>query len=187
MNPCYYHSDLPALGVCSRCGRRLCGSCSKPYSGLTLCPVCFHSLPVAQVAPTPTLAVATQSSVVRPPGWYGPYSRLPFLARFSWVPAALVGVAAILIVLNGAALLVPAFFGAWSSFLPWVSVLGSFGVILGIVLGLMLMGAVVMMFLGFRIFSALVILPTSVVSLFIGGGFIIGALLGVLGGILLLL
>ena len=103
------------------------------------------------------------------------------------MPAALVGVAAALIVFNGVALLSSGFFAAWSDFLPWMTVLGSFGVILGVILGLVLMGAMVMMFFGFKVLSAFVILPTAVVSLFIGGGFIIGAILAVLAGILLLL
>lgn len=103
------------------------------------------------------------------------------------MPAALVGVAAILIIFNGVAFLSTDFFIAWSNFLPWMTTLGSFGVILGIMLGLVLIGAMAMFFFGFKVLSALVILPTAVVSLFIGGGFIIGAILAVLAGILLLL
>lgn len=103
------------------------------------------------------------------------------------MPATLVGVAAALIFFNGIALLSSGFFAAWSDFLPWIAALGSFGVILGIILGLVLVGAIVMMLFGFRVLSAFMILPTAVVSLFIGGGFIIGAILAVLAGILLLL
>jgi hypothetical protein len=44
-----------------------------------------------------------------------------------------------------------------------------------------------MMFLRFRILAAFIIFPTAIVSLFIGGGFIIGAVLAVLAGILLLI
>jgi hypothetical protein len=44
-----------------------------------------------------------------------------------------------------------------------------------------------MMFLKFRVLAAFIIFPTAIVSLFIGGGFILGGILAVLGGILLLL
>jgi hypothetical protein len=112
---------------------------------------------------------------------------MPILLRAWWMPASLVGVAATLILFNGVALLSSGFFAAWSDFLPWIGAIGSFGVILGVVLGLLLVGAIVIMLLGFKVLSAFVILPTAVVSIFIGGGFIIGAILAVLAGILLLL
>lgn len=103
------------------------------------------------------------------------------------MPAILVGIAAALIFFNGIALLSPGFFAVWSDFLPWITVLGSFGVILGIMLGLVLVGGLVMILFDFKVLSAFVILPTAIVSIFIGGGFVIGALLAVLAGILLLL
>jgi len=92
-----------------------------------------------------------------------------------------------LIFANGIALLSPGFFAWWSAFLPWITAFGSFGFILGIVLGLVLVGAIIMMFLKFRVLAAFIIFPTAIVSLFIGGGFILGGILAVLGGILLLL
>lgn len=118
---------------------------------------------------------------------YGPFPHPPFLVRFWWTPAALLFVAAILIFANGAALLSPAFFATWAGFVPWVATLGSFAFILGVMLGLVLFGALVLIFLGFRVLAAFVIFPTAIVSLFIGGGFIAGLILGVLAGLLLLL
>jgi uncharacterized membrane protein len=50
-----------------------------------------------------------------------------------------------------------------------------------------LAGALVMIFLGFRILAAFIIFPTAVVSFFIGGGFIVGAIIAVIAGILLLM
>ena len=44
-----------------------------------------------------------------------------------------------------------------------------------------------MVFLKFRILAAFVIFPTAILSFFIGGGFVLGIILAVLGGILLLL
>ena len=54
-------------------------------------------------------------------------------------------------------------------------------------LGFVLVGALILMLLRFRVMAAFMIFPTAIVSLFIGGGFIIGAILAVLAGILLLL
>jgi hypothetical protein len=75
----------------------------------------------------------------------------------------------------------------WTGYLPWVAFLGNFSFILGVMLGLILLGAVVLMVLNFRVMSAFVIFPTAIVSFFIGGGFIIGAILAVLAGIILIL
>lgn len=191
LNSCFYHPNLPAMVVCYRCGRKICSSCSKPYNGLTLCPNCYHSVPTPvaapPVAPQPPMGAVAYSGA-KPGGWYGPYPQIPLLARMSgWIPLIVVGIAASLIIANGVALLSPGFFFYWSSLLPWVGSLGSFSFILGIVLGLVLVGAMIMMFLRFRILSAFIIFPTAIVSLFIGGGFFIGAILAVLAGILLLL
>jgi hypothetical protein len=103
------------------------------------------------------------------------------------MPVVLVGIAAALIAINGAALLSPTFFAVWSSYLPWLAVLGSLGFILGIMLGLVLLGALVLMLLGYKVMSAFLIFPTAIISLIIGGGFAVGALLAVLAGILLIL
>ena len=111
----------------------------------------------------------------------------PMLARLWWIPLGLVGAAAALILFNGIALLSPGFFAAWSAFLPWVGLFGVFGFILGIIFGLVLLGTIVMVLLKFRVFAAFIIFPTAIVSLIIGGGFIIGAVLAVIAGILLLL
>jgi len=50
-----------------------------------------------------------------------------------------------------------------------------------------LLGTVVMVYLKYKVLAAFVIFPTALVSIFIGGGFILGAILGVLAGILLIL
>lgn len=195
LNSCFYHPNLPAMSVCYRCGRKICVSCSKSYNGLTMCPSCYHTVPASATAPAPV--APTQMPVGAPPvafagpgkpmGWYGPFPKPPLLARTWWLPAVLVAVAAGLIFANGIALLSPGFFAWWSAFLPWITAFGSFGFILGIVLGLVLVGAIIMMFLKFRVLAAFIIFPTAIVSLFIGGGFILGGILAVLGGILLLL
>jgi hypothetical protein len=72
-----------------------------------------------------------------------------------------------LIFFNGVALLSPPLFTIWATILPWVASLGYFGFILGIVLGIVPVGAFVLL-LGFRVLAALIMLPTAIVSLLIG-------------------
>ena len=118
-----------------------------------------------------------------------PYLVGPFWAGFRsrWLPVFLVLIGAALIFANAAALLWSSFFLTWATWLPWVGFLGNFGFILGIMTGLILLGAVILMLLNFRVMSAFVIFPTAIVSFFIGGGFILGAVLAVLAGIILIL
>ncbi len=37
---CFYHQQLPATYVCSRCGRAICHSCSSFIGPLAFCPHC---------------------------------------------------------------------------------------------------------------------------------------------------
>ena len=90
---------------------------------------------------------------------------------------------AALIFANAGALLSPAFFATWVGVFPWVAQLGSFNFILGVVLGLVIIGAVLLYMLGFKVLSAFVVFPTAIVSLFIGGGFLVGLILAVLTGL----
>lgn len=118
--------------------------------------------------------------------WYGPFMRPALLVRYWWVPAALFLSAAVLIVLNGVALLSPAFMSAWVGIFPWVAPLAPFGFILGAILGLVIVGALVLFLLGFRILGAFLVIPAAIVSLFIGGGFIVGLMIGVVSSLLVL-
>jgi len=102
------------------------------------------------------------------------------------VPAALFFVAAALIGINAAALLSPVFFSAWASLFPWVIPIGYFSFILGIVLSLIIIGALALYFLGFRVLSAFLVFPSAILSLFIGGGFLVGVIFGVLGALLVM-
>jgi hypothetical protein len=123
------------------------------------------------------------------PGWYGPFPKPPLLVRWWWLPGAIVVFAAALIFVNAAALLSPGFFSWVSVWLtPWITPATVYlDFILGIILGLVLVGSIVMMFLKFRVLAAFLIFPTAILSLFVGGGFILGAILAVIAGILLLL
>jgi len=182
---CFYHPNLPAVAVCSRCGRGTCASCSKPYGALTMCPNCFHTIPTPQMAPGIVTAYPG-SAPPPPPGLFGPIMPFNFFKSL-WVPVILVGIAAALIFANGVALLSPTFFAVWTAFFPWVGFLGPVNFILGIILGMVLLGAIVLMLLRFKVLSAFMIFPTAMVSFFIGGGFILGAVLAVIGGILLII
>jgi hypothetical protein len=75
----------------------------------------------------------------------------------------------------------------WIAFFPWVAQLGNFSFILGVVLGLIILGAVFLYMLGFRVLSAFMVFPAAIVSLFIGGGFVVGLILGVLTGIFMIM
>jgi hypothetical protein len=75
----------------------------------------------------------------------------------------------------------------WVGLFPWVAQLGSFGFILGVVLGMIILGAVFLYMLGFRVLSAFMVFPAAIVSLFIGGGFWVGLILGVLTGIFMIM
>jgi hypothetical protein len=116
-----------------------------------------------------------------------PFPRPPFLQKYWWTPAVLFFIAAALIGLNAAALLSPVFFSAWASVFPWVIPIGYFSFILGMVLSLIIVGALALYFLGFRVLSAFLVFPVAIVSLFIGGGFLVGVILGVLGALLVIL
>lgn len=124
-----------------------------------------------------------------PPGGviYGPFPHPFSFFRSRWTSVALLMIAAGLIMANAVALLSPGFWAIWVGFVPWVAFLGSFAFILGIMLSLVLIGALIMLLLGFRVLAAFIIFPTAIVSLFIGGGFIAGLLFGVLAGLLLII
>jgi len=119
--------------------------------------------------------------------WYGPFVRTTLLVRYWWVPAALFLTAAVLIIFNGVMLLSPAFLSAWVGVFPWVAPIASLGFILGAILGLVIIGGLVLFLLGFRILGAFLVIPAAVISLFIGGGFIIGLMIGVVSSMLVLL
>jgi len=122
-----------------------------------------------------------------PPGGvlYGPFPR-PF-RRYSLFAVFMLIITAALIFANAGLLLWPTFFLTWIAWFPWVVVLGNFSFILGVVLGLVILGAVFLYILGFRVLAAFMVFPTAIVSLFIGGGFVVGLVLGVLTGIYMIM
>jgi hypothetical protein len=118
---------------------------------------------------------------------YGPFPKAHVFRRFSLLAVVLLLISAGLIFANAAALLWPAFFVTWVGFFPWVAQLGNFSFILGVVLGMIILGAVFLYMVGFKVLAAFMVFPTAIVSLFIGGGFLIGLILAVLTGIFMIM
>jgi hypothetical protein len=116
---------------------------------------------------------------------YGPFPQK--IRRYSWLAVALLFISAGLIIANAAALLYLPFYFTWVAYFPWVAQLGNFSFILGLVLGMIIIGAVFLYMLGFKVLSAFMIFPTAIVSLFIGGGFWAGLIIGVVTGIFMIM
>jgi hypothetical protein len=95
-------------------------------------------------------------------------------------------IAGILVILNAAALLAPGFYAMWAGVFFWLPALGpaplSFAI--GVIIGLILVIGSILMLLGYGTIGSIVVFPMAVLSLIIGGGFVAGFVLGVLGGIL---
>lgn len=95
-------------------------------------------------------------------------------------------IAGILVILNAAALLSPSFYAMWIGVFFWLPALGppSLAFAIGIIIGLILVIGSILMLLGYGTIGSIVVFPLAVLSLIIGGGFVAGFVLGVLGGIL---
>jgi len=90
----------------------------------------------------------------------------------------------ILVLLNGALLLVPTFYAIWSSVFWWLPSIGPiYGFALGLVIGLVLVFGSIIMLMGNGAIADLLIFPFAVFSLIIGGGLVAGMVLGIVGGI----
>jgi apolipoprotein N-acyltransferase len=97
-------------------------------------------------------------------------------------------IAAILIIINSAALLSAGFYALWSGVFPWIIFFGAFPpwvlVAIGLILGIVVAIGSILMVLGYGTIGAVVVFPAAVISLILGGGFIAGFILGIVGGIL---
>jgi len=98
---------------------------------------------------------------------------------------------AVLILINAAALLSPGFWGSptnWSLIFWWLGGPTGLGqpiaVLIGVISGFIVMTGGIMMILRRGVFGAALVLPFAIISIIIGGGFLIGAVLGVISGIL---
>jgi zinc-ribbon domain len=211
---CFYHPNLPAIYVCNRCGRPICRDDSKAYQDLVMCPQCYQSVvpfvaapaghPAPMYAPQPEPMYAPQPApmyaappppefampMAMPPGPMamqpGPMAMFP-PARSTW-GFILSLIAGILIIINAAALLSNSFYTMWAGIFPWITYFGAFPpwvlVAIGLILGIVVCIGSILMVLGYGTIGAVVVFPAAVISLIIGGGFIAGFILGVVGGIL---
>jgi hypothetical protein len=112
-------------------------------------------------------------------------------------------VAGILVLLNAGLLLSWQFYGGnfgWANIFFWMckldgyatcpvpsgstSYTGNLTFVIGAVIGLIIIVGSIMMILGYGTIGSLVIFPLAVFSLIIGGGFIAGFVLGIIGGIM---
>jgi hypothetical protein len=197
---CFYHPNLPAVYVCNRCGRSICRDDSKAYMDLVLCPQCYAGVVPMVPAPQPPAPAyapayappAPMPMPAAPPPMMAPYPPPPFVQPAP--PRALWGfilsmIAGILIILNAAALLATSFYDLWVGVFFWIPVIDpsathSLIFIIGAIIGLILVIGSVLMLLGYGTIGSIVVFPLAVLSLIIGGGFVAGFVLGVLGGIL---
>ena len=196
---CFYHPNLPAIYVCNRCGRSICRDDSKAYMDLVLCPQCYQGVVPMMAAPQPPgPAFGPPPAPAYPPPMPAPPAA-PFMAPFAPAyaqpgpPRALWGfilamLAGILIILNAAALLATSFYNLWIGVFFWIPVIDSSPThslifIIGAIIGLILVIGSVLMLLGYGTIGSVVVFPLAVLSLIIGGGFVAGFVLGVLGGI----
>jgi hypothetical protein len=200
---CFYHPNLPAIYVCNRCGRSICRDDSKAYMDLVLCPQCYAGVVPMMPAPQqPGPAYGPQQPAYGPP--MGPPMAPPMQAGFvapfppmygqPQAPRALWGfllamIAGILIILNAAALLSNSFYNLWIGVFFWIPVIdpsAGHGLVfaIGAIIGLILVVGSILMLLGYGTIGSIVVFPLAVLSLIIGGGFVAGFVLGVLGGIL---
>jgi hypothetical protein len=192
---CFYHPSLPAVYVCNRCGRAICRDCSRAYMDLVLCPQCYAA--VVPVAAAPQPQAPAYGPAYAPPMPAAPAPIMgPFPPAFGppVAPRALWGfilsmIAGILIILNAAALLSNSFYTLWIGVFFWIPVIDASAThslifIIGAIIGLILVIGSILMLLGYGTIGSVVVFPLAVLSLIIGGGFVAGFVLGVLGGIL---
>jgi hypothetical protein len=122
------------------------------------------------------------------PAPYPPPFATPSAPRALW-GFLLSMIAGILVILNAAALLSTPFYNMWVGIFFWIPVIDSsaaHGLIfaIGAIIGLILVIGSILMLLGYGTIGSIVVFPLAVLSLIIGGGFVAGFVLGVLGGIL---
>lgn len=107
------------------------------------------------------------------------------LGRNTILGAVLTILGGILVILNSAAFLVNSFWTLWSSIFFWLPSLGpKYAFALGMIIGLVLIFGAIIMVMGNGALADIIILPFAVFSLIIGGGFIAGMLLAIVGGII---
>jgi hypothetical protein len=133
------------------------------------CPYCGQPQVVMVKGPPPSMAARRQA--VR--------------TGRSIIGFALTLVAGILVLLNSGALLSPGFYALWSGVFFWLPSIGqSYAFALGMIIGLVLIMGSIVMVLRHGVIADIIVFPFAVFALIIGGGFIAGMVLGIVGGII---
>jgi len=194
---CHFHPSLPAVYVCGRCGKEICRDDAKSYENLVMCPQCYQSIvpiisarayqPALQLAPLPPKPMGFVSPV---PMGVPPHMGMFPPARSTWGFVVSV-IAGVMIIINAAALLSNSFYAMWVGIFPWIASFGPFPswilVAIGLILGIVVAIGSILMVLGYGTIGAVVVFPAAVISLILGGGFVVGFILGVIGGIVAML
>jgi len=158
--------------------RVACPSCGRPIAlQAVYCPYCGRR----------RTAFVTGGVVV--PGIVSaPLVRSRFIGRRAVWGFVLAMISTVLILLNAAALLSPGFWGPptnWSAIFWWLTGLGqSIATLIGLIAGFTVMTGGIMMVMRRGALGASLALPFAVISFIIGGGFLVGAVLGIVAGIL---
>lgn len=154
-----YVLPIPTI-KCRNCGRLM------PMAAV-YCPYCGR----------PQVIMARKPPKVRP-------AVIPQLTGRRIIAFVLSLVSGILVLLNSAALLSPSFYSFWSPLFFWLPILGrTYAFALGFVIGLTLIMGSIVMILRSGALADVIIFPFAVFSLIIGGGFVAGMVLGIIGGI----
>lgn len=157
---------LPVPTIRCRC----CGRVMPLYA--VYCPYCGRPQPVLARPPTRMIAGVRRGKVT----------------RLGIIAFSLSLISGILVILNSAALLAPSFYGPpvnWSGIFWWLPSIGiANAFVIGFMIGLVLVLGSVVMILGHGVFADIIIFPFVIFSLIIGGGFVAGMILGIVGGII---
>jgi hypothetical protein len=93
-----------------------------------------------------------------------------------------------MVIINAAALLSLGFYTFWTGIFPWIAFFGAFPpwvlFAIGLILGIIMCIGSVLMILGYGTIGAVVVFPAAIISLIMGGGFVVGFVLGIVGGIM---
>jgi len=165
---CFYHKNMPATYVCSVCGRSICRDCAKSIGGMIACSECYvRRVPPGTVLPPTGETVAP--------------------SKLSITPFVLSILSGVIISLN--AILLPFVDPYWYLLLVWPELLSYLSglIIVGLVIGVTVtLGSLLVYKQDNKSAGSIMVIIGSIASLLIGGGFYIGIVLGVAGGILAL-
>ena len=199
---CYYHQSLPAVYICSRCGRSICRDDSRFYGDLILCPQCYSgtsriTAPEPAIsymqpppAPLPALAPAMLGPSMAAPGLLPPSPRPLWgflLALISGIVTIIAGAGATTVLYANLAL-VPAWLVDYWMVPLGISILLGLVVILGAFLiwqGYSTLGGIlVFIFALANIYLAiLIVVPVVMIYAPIAIG-IVAVVLGIIAGFL---